>query len=99
MDYLAASEFSRRPGKTWRRAEAGEAIAVTRRGVAVALVISLDLDEASVLYAHRAARFGAALRRLQDGALVSGAAHLTDEDIQAEIDGVREERRQAASGP
>ena len=99
MDYLAASEFGRRPGRIWRRVEAGEAVAVTRRGVAIALGISLELDEAGVLRAHRSARFGAVLRRLQACAQASGAARLTDEDIQAEIDAVRKELRQAASGP
>jgi prevent-host-death family protein len=98
MDYLAVNELSRKPGEVWRRVEAGQAVGVTRRGAPIAVVIGVGLDEADVLRAYRAARFGAAVRRLQESARASGADRLTDEEIQAEIDAVRHERRRAAGG-
>jgi antitoxin (DNA-binding transcriptional repressor) of toxin-antitoxin stability system len=76
--------------------EAGQAVGITRRGEPIAVVIGVGLDEAEVLRAYRAACFGAALKRLQDNARASGANRLTDEEIQAEIDAVREERRRAS---
>jgi prevent-host-death family protein len=96
MDYVAVGELSRKPGEVWRRVEAGQAVGITRRGLPIAVVIGVGLDEAEALRAYRAARFGAALKRLQDNARASGADRLTDEEIQAEIDAVRAERRRAA---
>lgn len=98
MDYLAVSEVGRTPTEVWRRVQAGHAVGITRRGAPIAVVIGVELDEADVLRAHRAARFGAVVRRLQASARASGADRLTDEEIQAEIDAVREERRLEAGG-
>jgi prevent-host-death family protein len=99
MDYVAVGELSRKPGEVWRRVEAGQAVAITRRGEPIAVVVAVGLDQAEVLRAYRAARFGAALKRLQDNARASGADRLTDEEIQAEIDAVRAARvAQARSG-
>lgn len=79
----------------WRRVEAGQAVGITRRGAPIAVVIAVGMDEAAVLRAYRAARFGAALKRVQRHARATGADRLTDAEIQAEIDAVREERRRA----
>jgi antitoxin (DNA-binding transcriptional repressor) of toxin-antitoxin stability system len=98
MDYLAVGEVGRKPTEIWRRVAAGAAVGITRRGVPIALVVGVEMDEAEVLRAYRAARFGAVVRRLQENARAAGANRLTDEEIQAEIDAVRRERAaQAAS--
>ena len=47
------------------------------------------------LRAHRAARLGAVVARIQAQARETGADRLTDEDIQSEIAAVRHERRSA----
>lgn len=95
MDYVAADEAGRKPGELWRRVQAGRAVGITRRGAPIAVVIGVSMDEAEVLRAYRAARFGAALERVQRHARATGADRLTDAEIQAEIDAVREDRRRA----
>lgn len=92
MDYVATSKVSRTPGEVWRRVEAGAAVGITRHGTPIAVVIGVEMDEAEVLRAHRAARLGAVVRRVQEKARTSGAHRLTEEEIQAEIDVVRRER-------
>lgn len=92
VDYLAVNEVVRKPGELWRRIEAGQAVGIARRGAPIAVVIGIGLDEAAVLRAYRAARFGAVVRRMQESARASGADQLTDEEIQAEIHAVRRER-------
>ncbi|MFO1332243.1 MAG: hypothetical protein U1E95_07250 [Rubrivivax sp.] len=98
MGYLAVSEVGRRRGDIWRRVAAGQAVGLTRRGPPIAMVIGVGLDECKAFRAYRAARLGAVVRRLQAGARASGADRLSDEEIQADIDAVREERRLEAVG-
>lgn len=97
MDYVTVRELREQSGAIWQRIEAGEEFVVTRNGKPIALLMHTEPGEVEqALRAHRAARFGAVLKRLQDQARASGASQLSDDDIQAEIDAVRTERRARA---
>lgn len=102
MDYVTVRELREKSGLIWQRVEAGEEFVVTRNGKPFALLVHTEpADVEAALRAHRAARLGATLKRLQDQARENGADQLTDEEIQAEIDAVRNERiaRTKASTP
>lgn len=95
MDYVTVRELREKSSAIWQRVEAGEEFVVTRDGKPFALLVHTEPSEVeAALRAHRAARFGAVLARIQAQAQQSGAAALTDDDIQAEIDAVRAERRE-----
>jgi prevent-host-death family protein len=97
MDYVTVRELREKSGEVWQRIEAGEEIIVTRNGKPFALLLHTEPSEVeAVLRAHRAARLGAVLQRLQAQARRSGAHRMTDKEIQAEIDAVRAERRASA---
>jgi hypothetical protein len=51
-----------------------------------------------LLRAHRAARLGAVVKRLQQQVRERGSEQLTEEDIQAEVDAVRRERAASLQG-
>jgi prevent-host-death family protein len=94
MDYITVRELREKSGEVWQRIESGEEIIVTRNGKPFALLLHTQPSEVeAALRAHRAARFGAVLARLQAQARASGADKMTDKEIQAEIDAVRAERR------
>ena len=82
-----------------RRIEAGEEFVITRDGRSFALLVRTEAAAIEgQLRALRLHHFGEVVRSLQEAAAASGANQLTDEEIQAEIDAVREERRRAARG-
>jgi prevent-host-death family protein len=94
MDYVTVRELREKSGDVWQRVESGEEIVVTRNGKPFALLLHTRPAEVEdALRAHRAARLGAVVKRMQEQAKVSGADQLTDEEIQAEIDAVRRARR------
>lgn len=97
MDYVTVRELREKSGAIWQRVEAGEEFVVTRNGKPFALLVHTEPSEVeAALRAHRAARLGAVVTRIQAHARATGADQLTDDDIQAEIDAVRRERRAAA---
>lgn len=97
MDYVTVRELREKSGEIWQRVEAGEEFVVTRNGKPFALLVHTEPGEVeAALRAHRAARFGAALDRIQAHARETGADRLTDQDIEAEIEAVRRERRSTA---
>ncbi len=97
MDYVTVRELREKSGEIWQRVEAGEEFVVTRNGKPFALLVHTEPSEVeAALRAHRAARFGALVAQIQAHARETGADQLTDEEIQAEIDAVRRERRGAA---
>lgn len=97
MDCVTVRELRDKSGEVWQRVESGEEFVVTRNGLPCALLLHAEPAEVEdLLRAHRAARLGAVVRRLQQQVRESGLDPLTDEDIQAEIDAVRDER---ASSP
>lgn len=98
MDFVTARELRDKSGDIWQRLEAGEEFVVTRNGKPFALLVHTEPSEVEdVLKAYRLARFGAVVQRVQDHARETGADQLTDEEIQAEIDAVRRQRRAAAT--
>ena len=98
MDYVTVRELREKSREIWQRIEAGEEFVVTRNGKPFALLLHTEPSEVeAALRAHRAARFGAVVKRLQAQARASGADRLTDEDIQAEIDAVRRAGTTAAT--
>lgn len=97
MDYVTVRELREKSGEVWQRVEGGEEIVVTRNGKPFALLLHTEPSEVEeVLRAHRAARFGAVVKRLQEQAKASGADKLSDKEIQAEIDAVRRARHRPA---
>jgi len=90
MDFVTVRELREKSGDVWQRIEGGEEIVVTRNGKPFALLLATQPSELEeMLRAHRAARFGAVVKRMQAQAKKSGADQMTDEQIQAEIDAVR----------
>lgn len=99
MDYVTVRELREKSGEIWDRIEAGEEFVVTRNGKPFALLVhTLPSEVEDRIRALRAARFGEQVRRIQEDAVRTGAKLLTEEDIQAEIDAVRRERRQREQG-
>lgn len=100
MDYVTVRELREKSGEIWQRVDAGEEFVVTRNGKPFALLVHTEpADVEEHLRAMRAARFGALVRRIQQGAVASGAAGLTEEEIQAEIEAARREAAAAAAVP
>ena len=97
MDYVTVRELREKSGEIWQRVEAGEEFVITRNGKPFALLVHTEPYEVeAALRAHRAARFGAVVARIQAHARETGADKLSEEDIQAEIDAVRRERARTA---
>ena len=97
MDYVTVRELREKSGEIWQRVEAGEEFVVTRNGKPFALLVHTQpADVEEQLRAFRAARFGAVVQRIQQAAVASGAAALTEAEVQAEIDATRSERAVAA---
>ena len=97
MDYVTVRELREKSGEIWQRVEAGEEFVVTRNGKPFALLV--HTEPAAVedkLRALRLQAFGRAWDALSRQARESGAAELTDADIQAEIDAVRQGQRRVA---
>lgn len=93
MDYVTVRELRDKSGEVWQRVESGEEFVVTRNGLPCALLLHAEPAEVEdLLRAHRAARLGAVVKRLQKQVRERGLVPLTDEEIQAEIDAVRRER-------
>lgn len=98
MDYVTVRELREKSGEIWQRVEAGEEFVVTRNGKPFALLVHTEPgDVEAALRAHRAARFGAVVARMQAHARETGADKLTEEEIQAEVDAVRKERRRKSA--
>jgi prevent-host-death family protein len=99
MDYVTVRELRDKSGEIWQRVETGEEFVVTRNGLPCALLLHAEPAEVEdLLRAHRAARLGAVVKRLQQQVRERGVGPVTDGDIQAEIDAVRRERAGSQSG-
>ena len=96
MDYVTTRELREKPGEIWQRVETGEEFVVTRRGKPFALLVRTEPTTVEErLRALRLSRMGKLARVIQDDVRAVGAGHLTDEDIQVEINEWRCERRAA----
>lgn len=94
MDYVTVRELREKSGDIWQRVEAGEEFVVTRNGKPIALLVHTEPQAVEErLRALRLVRMGEVIRAIQAQAVASGASQLTEEDIQAEIDAVRQARR------
>ena len=99
MDYVTVRELRDKSGEVWQRVESGEEFVVTRNGLPCALLLHAEPAEVEdLLRAHRAARLGAVVKRLQQQVRERGSEQLTEEDIQAEFDAVRRERAASLQG-
>jgi prevent-host-death family protein len=100
MDFVTVRELREKSGEIWHRVEAGEEFVVTRNGKPFALLV--HTEPAAVedkLRALRLQAFGQAWDALSREAQASDAAEMTDEEIHAQINAVRQERRRAARRP
>lgn len=94
MDYVTVRELREKSGEIWQRVEAGEEFVVTRNGKPFALLVHTEPTAVEDrLRALRLSRLAELMRAIQDDARASGASRLTDEELQAEIDAARRERR------
>jgi len=94
MDFVTVRELREKSGEIWQRVDSGEEFVITRNGKPFALLLHTEPGEVeATLRAHRAARLGAVMARMQARARDTGASQLTEADIQAEIDAVRKTRR------
>lgn len=94
MDYVTVRELREKSGEIWQRVEAGEEFVVTRNGKPFALLVHTEPQAVEDrLRALRLSRMAEVVRAIQADAQASGASLLTDEEIQAEIDAARRERR------
>ena len=97
MDYVTVRELREKSGEIWQRVEAGEEFVVTRNGKPFALLVHTEPAVVEdKLRALRLQAFGRAWDALSRQARESGAAELTDADIQDEIDAARQEQRRVA---
>ena len=94
MDYVTVRELREKSGEIWQRVEAGEEFVVTRNGKPFALLVHTEPQAVEDrLRALRLSRMAELVKAIQAEARASGASLLTDEEIQAEIDAARRERR------
>jgi prevent-host-death family protein len=99
MDYVTVRELREKSGEIWQRVEAGEEFVVTRNGKPFALLVhTAPQTVEDKLRALRLQAFGKAWDELTRQAQAGPLVALTDDEIQAEIDAVRQERRRAARG-
>ena len=90
MDYVTVRELREQSGTIWQRIEAGEEIVVTRNGKPFALLLHTEPSEVeAAVRAHRAARLGQVVARLQAQARASGSSKLSQKAIQDEISAAR----------
>lgn len=99
VDYVTVRELREKSGEIWQRVEGGEEFVVTRNGKPFALLVHTEPQAVeSRLKALRLEAFNRAWMALAEQAQASGAAGVTEDEIQAEIDAVRRERRDAIGG-
>lgn len=94
MDYVTVRELREKSGEIWQRVEAGEEFVITRNGKPFALLVHTEPTAVEDrLRALRLSRMSELAQAIRGDAQACGASLLTDEDIQAEIDAARRERR------
>jgi antitoxin (DNA-binding transcriptional repressor) of toxin-antitoxin stability system len=95
MDYIAVNEL-KRPRLVRERLAAAEEMILTSNGRPMAVIMYVDEedDPEDVLTAAREARSQIALRRIRERARRTGAAKLSDADIDDVIAAARRERGQ-----
>ena len=98
MDFVTVRELREKSGEIWQRVEAGEEFVVTRNGKPFALLVRTEPTAVEdKLRALRLQAFNKAWNALAQQAQAGGAVDMSDQEIQAEVDAVRKERRRAAA--
>ncbi|TVR71538.1 MAG: type II toxin-antitoxin system Phd/YefM family antitoxin [Spirochaetaceae bacterium] len=93
MKFITVRDIRTSPAKIWKQLPAEQEMVITNNGKPIALLTPLSgetLEE--TLSSVRSARAANAVRQLRKIAQKAGIDHMTDAEIQAEIDMVRRER-------
>lgn len=99
MDFVTARELRAESARVWEKLEAGEEIVITRNGKPFAVLVHTEpQDLEATLRALRAERFASNVRRMQRRAVEQGLDKLTMDEIDAEIEAARKERRGRDAG-
>lgn len=99
MDFVTARELRAESARVWEKLEAGEEIVITRNGKPFAVLVHTEpQDLEATLRALRAERFFCNVRRMQRQAVERGLDKLTMDEIDAEIEAARKERRGRDAG-
>lgn len=94
MTFISIRDMRTRPGEVWQQLQEEGDLIVTSSGRPFALMISAaDEDVEELLLALRRARAQMAVSRLRKQAASGGRDHMTAEEIEAEINQTRSERR------
>lgn len=94
MRFLTVRDLRLRGREIWRTLRAGEEAVITRDGSPVALLIGVQEDRLEeTLRWVRQARAQAAVTYMRKRARERGLNQLSDQDIEAEIQAARRERR------
>ena len=95
MRFLAARDFRIRPRFVWRTLKEEKDIIITLNGRPAAILSHVDEGSLeATIGALRRQRAAIALEMLQEEAIQNGITNITDEEIEAEIEAVRNKRRQ-----
>lgn len=98
MGYVTVRDLRVRPGDVWERLRQQGEMILTSNGRPMAIIAHVDEDDVeATLAALRRARAQAAVARMRRSAAQQGLGRITAEEIEAEIDQVRRERRASIS--
>lgn len=94
MRFVTVRELRLRGGDIWQALREGEEAILTVNGKPVALLAGIGEGQVEgVVRAFRQARAQAAVSRMREAAVQNGLSRLTEEEIEAEIQAARQERR------
>jgi prevent-host-death family protein len=93
MRFVTVRELKQRGKEIWKELRSGEEIVLTYNGSPLALLIGVQEDELEeTIQLVRRARVEAAISRMRERARQAGLDRLGEEEIEAEIRAVRQER-------
>ena len=99
MDFVTVRELRAESAKVWAKIEAGEEVVITRNGKPFALLVNTSPEELeNTLRAIRGERFATNVRKLRAYAAEQGLDKMTMEEVDAEIEAARRERRDWNAG-
>lgn len=99
MDFVTTKELRAESGKVWEKLEAGKDIVITRNGKPFALMVHSEPESLEVmLRAIRAERFADTVRKIQRRSVEQGLDGMTMDEINAEIELMRKERKESDAG-
>jgi prevent-host-death family protein len=93
MEFIPVRDLRVRPGEVWRRLRQKREVVITSGGRPIAVLIGVEDDVEETITAVRRARAQMAVSRLRQSAAAQGLDRLTGEEIEAEIQASRRERR------